>query len=49
MVFSDHSERVKRPVNDNSNDNCSYQKRKYELIGIEPSQNYNLIAGLFIF
>ena len=47
--LADHSKRAKRPVNDDSQDNCSQQKGKYQLIGIKPFQNYNLVAGLFHF
>jgi len=46
--LTDHSERAKRPVNDDSQDNYSQQKGKYQLIGIKPFQNYNPIAGLFL-
>jgi len=46
--LADHSKREKRPVNDDSQDNYSQQKGKYQLIGIKPFQNYDLIACLFV-
>ncbi|MEA3437256.1 MAG: hypothetical protein U9R43_12380 [Thermodesulfobacteriota bacterium] len=42
----DHLEGVKRPVNDDSQDNYSQQKRKYQLIGIKNFQNYNLFTTI---
>ena len=47
MCPNEYLKRAKRPVNDDSQDNCSQQKGKYQLIGIKPFQNNNLIAGLF--
>jgi hypothetical protein len=44
--LADHSKRAKRPVNDDSQDNYSQQKGKYQLIGIKPFQNYNPFAPI---